>query len=34
MSQTALAAYWSWEVSGRVWEEALAFAELLAAIKA
>ena len=34
MSQAVLAAYWSWEDSGRVWDEALAFAELLAAIRA
>ena len=29
ISQAVLAAYWGWEDSGRVWEEALAFAELL-----
>jgi streptomycin 6-kinase len=34
ISQAVLAAYWSWEDSGRVWEEALAFAELLCAIRA
>ena len=34
MSQAVLAAYWSLEDSGRVWDEALAFAELLAGIKA
>jgi hypothetical protein len=28
-----LAACWGWEDSGRVWEEALAFAELLATMK-
>jgi streptomycin 6-kinase len=34
LSRAVLAAYWGWEDSGEVWEEALAFAELLAAIKA
>ena len=29
ISHAVLAAYWGWEDSGRVWEEALAFAELL-----
>jgi len=29
IAQAVLAAYWGWEDSGRVWEEALAFAELL-----
>ena len=33
LSRAVLAAYWGWEDSGQVWEEALAFAELLAAIK-
>ncbi len=33
ISQAVLAAYWSLEDSGRVWGEALAFAELLAGIK-
>jgi streptomycin 6-kinase len=33
-SQAVLAAYWSLEESGRVWDEALAFAELLAGIEA
>jgi hypothetical protein len=28
-----LAACWSWEDSGRVWDEAFTFAELLAGIK-
>jgi streptomycin 6-kinase len=30
LSRAVLAAYWGWEDSGQVWEEALAFAELLA----
>ncbi len=34
ISQAVLAAYWGWEDSGRVWEEALRFAELLCAIRA
>jgi streptomycin 6-kinase len=34
MSQAVLAAYWGWEDGGKVWDEALAFAELLAAIRA
>ena len=34
ISQAVLAAYWSLEDSGRVWDEALLFAELLAGIKA
>ena len=34
VSQAVLAAYWSLEDSGRVWEEALVFAELLSAIRA
>ena len=33
LSRAVLAAYWGWEDSGQVWEEALAFAELLAGIK-
>jgi len=33
LSRAVLAAYWGWEDSGEVWDEALAFAELLAAIK-
>ena len=33
VAQAVLAAYWSLEDSGRVWEEALAFAELLSAIR-
>jgi streptomycin 6-kinase len=33
LSRAVLAAYWGWEDSGEVWEEALAFAELLAAVK-
>jgi streptomycin 6-kinase len=33
ISQAVLAAYWGWEDSGRVWEEALAFAELLSGSK-
>lgn len=33
LSRAVLAAYWSWEDSGEVWEEALIFAELLEAIK-
>lgn len=33
LSRAVLAAYWGWEDSGQVWEEALAFAELLAAIE-
>jgi len=33
LSRAVLAAYWSWEDGGEVWEEALAFAELLSAIK-
>lgn len=33
LSRAVLAAYWGWEDSGQVWEEALTFAELLAAIK-
>lgn len=33
LSRAVLAAYWGWEDSGQVWEEALAFAELLVAIK-
>jgi streptomycin 6-kinase len=33
MSQAVLAAYWGWEDGGHVWHEALAFAELLAAIR-
>lgn len=31
--RAVLAAYWGWEDSGHVWEEALAFAELLAEIR-
>ena len=31
MAQAVLAAYWGWEDSGQVWEEALRFAELLSA---
>jgi streptomycin 6-kinase len=34
LSRAVLAAYWGWEDSGQVWKEALAFAELLAAIRA
>jgi streptomycin 6-kinase len=34
ISQAVLAAYWDWEDSGRVWEEALVFAELLSAVRA
>ncbi len=34
LSRAVLAAYWGWEDSGRVWEEALAFAELLAGMEA
>jgi streptomycin 6-kinase len=34
LSRAVLAAYWGWEDSGQVWQEALAFAELLAAIRA
>ena len=34
ISQAVLAAYWGWEDSGRVWEEALVFAELLSAVRA
>ena len=34
ISQAVLAAYWGWEDSGHVWEEALRFAELLSAIRA
>jgi streptomycin 6-kinase len=30
-AQAVLAAYWGWEDGGRVWEEALVFAELLSA---
>ena len=30
LSRAVLAAYWGWEDGGEVWEEALAFAELLA----
>lgn len=30
LAQAVLAAYWGWEDTGRVWQEALAFAELLA----
>jgi len=33
ISQAVLAAYWGWEDSGRVWEEAIAFAELLSESK-
>ena len=33
ISQAVLAAYWGWEDSGHVWEEALAFAELLSESK-
>ena len=33
ISQAVLAAYWGWEASGRVWEEALVFAELLSAVR-
>ena len=33
LSQAVLAAYWGWEDNGRVWNEALAFAKLLAAIR-
>lgn len=33
-SQAVLAAYWGWEDSGRVWEEALVFAKLLSAVRA
>ena len=33
LSRAVLAAYWGWEDGGEVWEEALAFAELLSAIK-
>ena len=33
LSRAVLAAYWSWEDGGEVWEEALAFAGLLAAIE-
>lgn len=32
-SQAVLAAYWGWEDEGRVWEQALTFAELLATIR-
>ena len=32
LSRSVLAAYWSWEDGGEMWEEALAFAEMLAAI--
>ena len=31
IAQAVLAAYWGWEDGGRVWEEALVFAELLSA---
>jgi streptomycin 6-kinase len=34
ISQAVLAAYWGWEDSGRVWEKALAFAELLSTSRA
>jgi streptomycin 6-kinase len=34
ISQAVLAAYWGWEDSGHVWEEALTFAELLSESKA
>lgn len=34
LSRAVLAAYWGWEDSGQVWEEALAFAELLVGIRA
>jgi streptomycin 6-kinase len=34
VSQAVLSAYWGLEDSGRVWEEALVFAELLSAIRA
>jgi streptomycin 6-kinase len=34
ISQAVLAAYWGWEDGGRVWEEALTFAELLSESKA
>ena len=34
ISQAVLAAYWGWEDSGRVWEEALVFAELLSVVRA
>jgi streptomycin 6-kinase len=34
ISQAVLAAYWGWEESGRVWEEALRFADLLSEIRA
>jgi streptomycin 6-kinase len=34
ISQAVLAACWGWEDSGRVWEEALVFAELLSEIRA
>ena len=33
LSRAVLAAHWAWEDSGEVWEEALAFAELLAGIR-
>jgi streptomycin 6-kinase len=33
MSQAVLAAYWGWEDGGHVWDEALAFAELLTTIR-
>jgi streptomycin 6-kinase len=33
ISQAVLAAYWGWEDSGRVWEKALTFAELLSESK-
>lgn len=33
LSRAVLAAYWSWEDSGEVWEEALIFADLLEAIQ-
>lgn len=32
-SQAVLAAYWGWEDEGKVWEQALTFAELLTAIR-
>jgi hypothetical protein len=33
LSRVVFAACWSWEVSERVWDLALAFAKLLAVIK-
>ena len=34
VAQAVLSAYWSWEDHGHVWDDALVFAELLAAIGA